>query len=136
MTSQSTCTPRAWTSAADVMKRASVPSSRRSEPATTTASGSATAASIVSCTAHVSAGCGLHSMNVVTPSPASRRIACSKRTGSRRLRYQCSAPSSGPSTSAAVVVDSIAIVVAVGTIGARSSSSRARIASTCSECEA
>ena len=54
-------------------KRASVPSSRRSDPTTAIAAGSAAAASTVSCTAHVSTGCGLTSTNAVTPSSSSAR---------------------------------------------------------------
>jgi hypothetical protein len=99
---QSTAMPLACASPSEVSMRARPPS-RRSDPSTgVTPTGDAPdgdapdagAASIVPSTAKVSTGCGLDSTNAVAPSRTSARVACSKRTGSRRLRYQYSGPSS------------------------------------------
>ncbi len=92
----------ACASPSETVKRARPPSSRRSDPMTATAASSA-AASTVPSTANVSTGWGLDSTNAVTPSRTSARVACSKRTGSRRLRYQYSGPSSVCSTGSPLI---------------------------------
>jgi hypothetical protein len=72
-------------------------------------------------------------MKTPTPSSAS---AWGKRTRSRSARYQYSAPISAVSMNSARAVEKSGTSEERGSIGASSSSSRSRIFSTCSECEA
>jgi len=102
---QSTLTPWAWACASELQKRSNPPSPRLSEPIAATVSGSLPVASMVSCRAIVSTGCGLISMKAVDPDSIRARVACSKRTVWRRLRYQYSALSAEVSSNAPVVVE-------------------------------
>ncbi len=100
------------------------------------------AASQMSRIAVISTGCGLTSMKASCPEASRVRTADSNSTVRRRFRYQYAASRraaselSPPGASCPVTVEQNAVCGAPGVTGASSSSSRARSADMCGECDA